>query len=199
MDTLFSFLPPRACQAVVPRSQSKWGKILEKNHFWQIGTVVQLCLNGTERNKLEHLHDIGPVSLRPLSSSEVDLWLDLLLECQLHSSDFPELNKHLSRKSLQDLYLGKGILGRWLIFFHQQPVGVLAIAGPQLEYLGVLPEYRDRGIGQTIMRIIVDEPLNVSQLSVDGRNSSARHIYEKLGWEEMHERCDVFYRAHPLD
>lgn len=63
--------------------------------------------------------------------------------------------------------------------------------------LGLLPEYRGKGLGETLMRRILkgfaDEGAKGLRLWVTIENAPAFNLYEKLGFMEIEERSKVYY------
>ena len=68
---------------------------------------------------------------------------------------------------------------------------------PWLSYLGIVPEFRRRGLGRAMtlhtLRSVSERPVAHVTLSVDARNLPARRLYQALGFVET-ESNEVLLR-----
>jgi mycothiol synthase len=76
-----------------------------------------------------------------------------------------------------------------------------SIGGELVGYIGtvgVLPEYRGRGIAQALMRqtllYIASQGMDSATLFVEDTNKPARALYEKMGWYPVH-RTDHYWKT----
>jgi mycothiol synthase len=74
--------------------------------------------------------------------------------------------------------------------------------GKQIGYIGtvgVLPEYRGRGIAEALIRqtlgYLASRGMNTATLFVEDRNTAARHLYDKLGWKRVYRTDHYWKRA----
>jgi ribosomal protein S18 acetylase RimI-like enzyme len=129
---------------------------------------------------------------------------DTLQRTYQGSADCPELG---SVRTTDEVIAGHVAQGRhdparwWLALDGGRPVGVLLLTeradAPawDLSYLGVIPEARRRGIGETLaLKAVRDARAGGAcelTLAVDARNRPARALYRRLGFEEV-ERREVY-------
>ena len=115
--------------------------------------------------------------------------------------DCPELN---GRRTIEEIIAGHEHQGRfrpelwWLVQEGGRPVGVVLLTelpGPEgweLSYVGVVPEARRRGIGQTLSQWALHEAKQAGmpqlKVAVDTRNHPARQLYEKMGFVHHDQR-----------
>lgn|GEM_PF-3673546 len=70
--------------------------------------------------------------------------------------------------------------------------------------VGVLPQYRGRGIGESLVRLtlqhIARQGIERATLLVEDQNTNARRLYERMGWRAVY-RTDYYWKqlASPLD
>ncbi|MEO5951479.1 MAG: GNAT family N-acetyltransferase, partial [Chloroflexia bacterium] len=74
------------------------------------------------------------------------------------------------------------------------------LAGEQIGYIGtvgVLPEYRGRGIAAALLyqtlEYLASKGISSATLFVEDQNRNARRLYDKLGWRYMY-RTDHYWR-----
>ena len=74
-------------------------------------------------------------------------------------------------------------------------------AGVEVGYIGtvgVIPEYRRRGIAEALIRhtlaYLAARGLNSATLFVERQNVAARHIYDAMGWQPIY-RTDHYWKA----
>ncbi len=110
--------------------------------------------------------------------------------------DCPELNGVRTIEEIIDGHRAQGIWRPetwWLASVDGAPAGVVMLTeladgdGWDLSYVGVVPEFRGRGLGQSLAlhAMAAAKNRNALQLlvAVDQRNTPARHLYESLGFE----------------
>lgn len=136
----------------------------------------------------------------------IDEFHDTLARSFDGGRDFPELD---GRRSLQDMLDGYQAAGYdphrwWLLREAGRPVGVVLLTEVEpgriwdLAYVGVMPEFRRRGHGRTLVAkaIAAAHGAGVSELtlSVDARNQPALALYRAAAFAER-ERGDVYLRV----
>jgi len=74
------------------------------------------------------------------------------------------------------------------------------VAGQQVGYIGtvgVLPEYRGRGIARALVQqtlaYLAGLGLHSATLFVEDHNTPARRLYDKLGWRQVY-RTDHYWK-----
>jgi mycothiol synthase len=118
--------------------------------------------------------------------------------------DCPELN---GVRTIDEIMAGHRAQGKfhpdfwWLAFVDDVPAGVVLLtemadgASWELAYLGVVPEYRGRGLARSLlthaMHALSERPAAHVILAVDERNRPARRLYESLGFVQI-ESSDVY-------
>ena len=116
----------------------------------------------------------------------------------LDTLDCPELN---GKRSLDEILAGHRGQGKfhpdfwWLALDDATPVGVLILTEMpdgstwELAYLGIVPEYRRRGIGRAMtlhaLHALRNQPASRLLLAVDERNWPALRLYQALGFVEI--------------
>ncbi len=117
--------------------------------------------------------------------------------------DCPELN---GRRTIEEILAGHRAQGKfhpdfwWLTLDGDVPVGVMLLVEMpdettwELAYLGIVPEYRRRGLGRAMtlhaLHALRARSAGQMLLAVDERNAPALRLYETLGFEEV-ERNQV--------
>lgn len=118
--------------------------------------------------------------------------------------DCPELNGVRTMEEVLDGHRAQGIWHPetwWLVRVQDVPAGVVLLAElPErdawdLSYLGVVPEFRQRGLGRKMiersLRAVAEAHGVKMHVAVDRRNHPARRLYEKLGFQATGAR-EVF-------
>ncbi len=120
------------------------------------------------------------------------------------TEDCPEIT---NARTLDEIMEGHRAQGRfdpdvwWVAFDDENAVGVLLLcsvpecAAYDLSYVGVVPEYRGRGLGVEMMHhalaFVRQTGVSKLTLAVDGRNLPAWKLYTKLGFVPLDAR-EVF-------
>jgi ribosomal protein S18 acetylase RimI-like enzyme len=116
----------------------------------------------------------------------------------LDTLDCPELN---GKRTLDEILAGHRGQGKfhpdfwWLAYDDTTPVGILILAEMpdgstwELAYLGIVPEYRRRGLGRAMtlhaLHALQHQPAARLLLAVDERNLPALRLYRSLGFLEI--------------
>ena len=130
-------------------------------------------------------------SLLPLFAATLERTYDGTLDC-------PELN---GKRTIDEIIAGHRGQGTfhpefwWLAYDGATPVGVVILVEMpdgstwELAYLGIVPEYRRRGLGRAMtlraMRALSAQPATRLSLAVDERNLAALRLYQSLGFVEL--------------
>jgi mycothiol synthase len=133
------------------------------------------------------------LQLRPVSAKQHELFIETLVETYNDSADCAELN---GIRDPDDLLLEYQVHSYfppkwWLLWEGKAQVGVLVLSpgmnqSCELSYFGLIPSARGRKLGQLLFQHAVEEALTLAQevnLSVDERNTVARQLYLKAGFQ----------------
>lgn len=93
------------------------------------------------------------------------------------------LNTHFPNTDVSVIFLNEHPIGRLNVNRGQESYRILAIA--------LLPEFRRRGIGRSLIKDILEEAANFRKkvyLQVGWHNGSARALYEQLGFEMVEDK-----------
>jgi mycothiol synthase len=139
----------------------------------------------------------------PKNAAEFAVTLERTYEGTL---DCPELN---GMRSIDEIIAGHRGQGRfdpqcwWLAYDGARPAGVALLAEMpdavtwELAYVGVVPEYRQRGIGRFLtlhaLHALLTRPATRMTLVVDDRNAPARRLYTSLGFVETEISTVLLY------
>jgi GNAT superfamily N-acetyltransferase len=120
--------------------------------------------------------------------------------------DCPEL---CGRRSMEEVLAGHRGEGKfdpnfwWLIFEGDAPAGVLMLMEQldgvtwDLAYLGVVPEFRRRGLGRRTLghalQSLRTQPATQLTVAVDGRNAPAMRLYEAHGFVKFESSEVLLY------
>jgi ribosomal protein S18 acetylase RimI-like enzyme len=134
-------------------------------------------------------------SLRPLFAATLERTYEATLDC-------PELN---GIRTIDEILAGHQGQAKfhpqlwWLSFHDATPIGVVMLVelcdgAWELAYLGIVPEFRQRGFGRAMTLHALHALRNQAAvrllLAVDARNTPALRLYEALGFVEI-EANDV--------
>lgn len=133
----------------------------------------------------------------PFAEAGADLAVETILATYDGSLDCPELDGVRSADDVRAGYAAAfdGSAG-WLASLGGEPVGVGILLpderGVELAYLGLVPAARGRGLGGVLLNqaLALADGADV-RLSVDARNTPARRLYERAGFEPTFQR-DVY-------
>lgn len=195
-------------QCLLQISQVRERRVLLVNGFEQIARLA--CLRWSNF-KTRDVGDGIDVSCHddlthhvydPLS--DTDRFARLIEATWTNSLDCPKLN---GRRSGEDALRSHddGDTSRWWVYQSAgQDVGLALVSKSgasslSVNYTGVVPSARHKGIGREIIRRIQDHAASKKwtvNLSVDISNTPAVHIYESLGFKTVRE-LDVIGRFHP--
>lgn len=195
----------RLAQTLLSSSEKKLAVPLERNGFAHITTLhylrhfLDLSAEEIARNeKLEYR------SVIDLPSNVVE---NVLLRTYVDSLDCPEVNLHRSAAQALAGHRGNSVLftkNWWVAFADNEPVAVLLCNDMDdntwdIAYLGVVSEARQQGFGRDLVQHALfeakaDDMLTVT-LTVDERNTPARKLYRKMGFEPFDEKVVYLWTA----
>jgi ribosomal protein S18 acetylase RimI-like enzyme len=105
-----------------------------------------------------------------------------LVRAHDESLDCPELHGRLTPDEVlagyRDTAPDPG--GWWLAVADDQPAGVLLMNGNELTFLGVVPEWRGKGVGRRLLEMALARTSGLT-LVVDARNAPAIRLYRSAG------------------
>jgi len=137
------------------------------------------------------------LQVMPFAAAGAKLAIDTILATYAGSLDCPELDGVRTADDVRAGYTTAfdGSAG-WLACLDAQPVGVGILLpdshGVELAYLGLIPEARGRGLGVALLKQALSRAGGADvRLSVDARNTPARRLYERAGFEPTVRR-DVY-------
>jgi ribosomal protein S18 acetylase RimI-like enzyme len=115
-----------------------------------------------------------------------------LIRAHDDSLDCPELHAVLTPDDVLAGYrdVAPDPAGWWLAVADDQPAGVLLLNGEELTFLGVVPEWRDKGVGRRMLELALEQAPALS-LVVDARNAPAIQLYKSAGLDVVGAR-EVF-------
>lgn len=184
----------KIAQATASQHDLAWAAPLLRNGFQRVTSLCQME------------HDLRPPALEPAPTLRIERFRPALAadfsrtleRTYAGTLDCPELNGVRSMDEILAGHRGQGKFNPdywWLIYDGPTTVGVVILVELadgltwELAYLGVVPEFRRRGLGQSMMvhalHAVRAEPATRLTLAVDARNRPARRLYESLGFVEV--------------
>lgn len=155
---------------------------------------------------LERAEDLpGELAFIPLASENRTVFRDTLLASFAGSLDCPEIVGSRSEAELLHSY-GMDAAGprEWFrVDRGHEPIGVVlleaaAVSRFELTYVGIVPDYRGRGLGRELIRFAQQHARNRGathlDLSVDERNHPALGLYRAQGFQASGAR--LVFLAH---
>jgi ribosomal protein S18 acetylase RimI-like enzyme len=188
----------KIAQVIVPTEESQTLLPLACHGFVPAGPMLFL------QHDLAALPDESPLAglrLVPLPNADSDLFARTLNRTYEGTLDFPELSNVRTIDEILASYRASPVFRpeHWLLaFLDDEPAGVLMLSeldpleGWDLTYLGVVPEQRKKGVGQSLvasaLRLVADAAGARLDVAVDARNRPALQLYGRLGFQLMGER-----------
>ena len=171
--------------------------------------VTQLDYLQHDLQALPPASPASAVQLEPYAPANAVAFAQTLERSYEGTLDCPELNGVRTVAEVLDGHRAQGIWHPetwWLILVDNLPAGVVLLNelpdrdGWDLSYVGIVPEYRRRGLGEqaTIraLQAVSDADGLTLHVAVDRRNHPARRLYEKLGFQRSGRR-EVFIHVFP--
>jgi len=135
----------------------------------------------------------------------------VLLKTYENSQDCPQLNGLRKSSKVLEGYRAQGrfLPEHWyLVTSNSQDVGVLILANHaeganwELVYMGVVPEFRARGVGRAILQFALGQAKDADAervvLAVDEKNHPGREMYRRAGFVPW-DRRRVYARLRKFD
>ncbi len=140
----------------------------------------------------------NPISTRlllvPYSNCDIGEYQDTLIRCHDESLDCPELNGLRTTEEVLAGYRDSAPDPSkwWLARLDGNPVGIVIFGEETLDFLGIRPEYRGRGLGRELLDLAIGfgQPFS---LIVDERNGPALGLYLSAGIHPVGSR-EVFIK-----
>ena len=178
----------KAVQTLLPAEDVGLAGPLVRAGFRHVTRVWQMAApapDGEPRLTANPYPDCDPATFRVTLSRAHDASLDC-----------PELHGLLTPDELLASYRDAADpTGWWLAVADDQPAGVLLLNGNDLTFLGVVPEFRGRGVGRFLFDLALRQSPTLS-LIVDARNAPAFQLYRSAGLEVVGAR-EVFLHFPP--
>ena len=137
----------------------------------------------------------------PLTDVSDDVIAATLERTYIGTLDFPELSGVRTPDDVMAAYRTNPILRPAhcrLAYVDGQPAGILLLGevetleGWDLNYLGVVPEMRRRGLGRALVSVAIDIVSHAGgthlDIAVDARNAPAIQLYEAAGFQLFDRR-----------
>jgi ribosomal protein S18 acetylase RimI-like enzyme len=188
----------RLVQALLEDADRDLAPLYLANGFTKLTRLVYL------QRKLDARPIAAPLPAVDFVSYADDLrldFLDVMARSYIGSLDCPEMNGVRLPDEVFESHKAQGEFNpkRWLLAKTAGAwVGCLFLAGLnnlnalEVAYVGVVPEFRSRGLGRELVRQALREGIAASvdfiTLAVDARNAPARHVYRQEGFETWDER-----------
>ena len=147
-----------------------------------------------------------PAGLRllPYAPDRRAIFVDALARSAEQSLDCPAMHALRTADEAFDGHANAGVPwpGQWRVLVDEtthQGVGLLVVsgmpgdAGSEITYLGLAPELRGRGVGQTVLQHALNTAARVAPgkpvaLGVDALNGPAIRLYKKAGFRRVDQR-----------
>lgn len=116
------------------------------------------------------------------TTADRDTFVRTLIATHADTLDCPELN------AVRTAADAPTFAQEFVAWHAGEAVGVVALDGAELSYLGLTPSARGRGFGDELLRFAIRTAGGVIHLSVDNRNTPARRLYERHAFAETGRR-----------
>lgn len=173
---------------------------LQHRNFRREHSYWQLRLNDIRNQPLSKLPD--GIAVRSFSNLELDpaIWADLIIRSFNESANAAGVLAQLNEPGVSldgyffavDESTGKEV--------GTSRARIDQLAGEAIGYIGtvgVLPEYRGRGIAAALLSqtltYLASKGITTATLFVEDQNKNARRLYDRLGWRYMY-RTDHYWR-----
>ncbi|WP_020470707.1 GNAT family N-acetyltransferase [Zavarzinella formosa] len=179
-------------QTFLPPEQHELAGPLLRHGFTHVTDVIHLeHPGGLIAPPLEHLEIVSSPDVK---SPE---YRRLVMRCHDDSLDCPELNRH---RTVDDLLTGYQDIaperdGWRMAVWHGAPVGIAITSPGELSFIGLIPEVRGQGLGSVFLRQILDRMGSPCRLIVDERNTPAKRMYARMGFQATAARHVLLWFA----
>lgn len=140
------------------------------------------------------LQKFGNIRFVPFHEIPSEQWRELVESTYIGTLDVPELNGLRNTESTLRGY-ASGIQGNpktwWVVTCESENVGCVLVTPTgadccELTYVGLVPQWRGKGLSKSIMNFVRDWAMNTSiqgiHLAVDIRNTPAIRLYQSCGF-----------------
>ena len=185
-------------QTLLTENELPLAEPLLRHGFTRVTTLLSMICDLQSTNAPPTTDDWQFV---PFSEETKPRFQDTIARSYVDTLDFPEL---LGTRSLDEVLEGHKYHGQfdprfWLLAEHHgRPAAVLLLTEVpgwsewELAYLGVVPEFRGRGVGKMLTALAISMSRNTGarrlHVSVDVRNEPARRLYEQAGFHLESEK-----------
>lgn len=199
----------RLVQALLEDADGELAPLYLANGFKKLTRLIYL------QRKLDSRAIAAPLPAVDFVTYADDLrsdFLEVMNRSYVGSLDCPEMNGVRLPEEVFESHKAQGEFSpkRWLLAKTQGAwVGCLFLAGLsslnalEVAYVGVVPEFRGRGLGRELVRQALREGVAAGvgfiTLAVDARNAPARHVYRQEGFETWDERDAYVWVLDPAE
>lgn len=185
----------KVAQAFLPPEEAGRGAPLLRAGFRHVTRVWEMTAG---RIPVERSTSVSRLTAVRYPDYDPSTFHSTLVHAHDDSLDCPELHGVLSPDEMLAGYRDSAPdpSGWWLALADNRPAGVLLLHGEQLTFLGVVPEWRGRGIGRRLLDLALKRADGLT-LIVDVRNTPAIRLYQSVGLEIVGAREVFLYFSGP--
>jgi ribosomal protein S18 acetylase RimI-like enzyme len=185
----------KVAQAFLPPEEAGRATPLLRAGFRHVTRVWHLTARGRRMDRTASAPRQTTIQYRNCNRSAFHA---TLVRAHDDSLDCPELHGVLSPDEMLAGYrdTAPDPAGWWLAIAEHRPAGVLLLNGDQLTFLGVVPEWRGRGVGRRLLDLALERAAELT-LIVDARNTPAIQLYQSAGLEVVGAREVFLYFPGP--
>ncbi len=195
-------------QCLLDPEVTSWRTILQRHGFEHLADLSMLThsLDGV----LPDVPAIEPTSVTFQGPDHVNRFARLLRRTYIDTRDCPRLNGLRTPHQALAAHRAAGQFDprQWRLYAVDGQDAGLMLVSPHPEdnmrevvYMGVVPEFRQRGLGRYMLTRVLHEARAAGCrgvfLAVDEQNQPARHLYAKLGFEPTRRLCVLGMLAAP--
>jgi GNAT superfamily N-acetyltransferase len=189
----------RLVQTLLPPESDRETRVYDRSGFTYLAELIYM----ERQEEVRPLTDRATLPLTWASYSPVnhEMFARTIAGTYAGSLDCAALN---GLREIEDVLATHKSIGEfnpswWLVGLHKgEPVGTILLAyqperaSGEVVYMGVLPDWRGRGIGSALMhqagRLARQHAISVLSLAVDDRNRPAKCLYARFGFDEVARR-----------
>jgi mycothiol synthase len=187
----------KVVQAFLPPEEAEPARPLERAGFRHVTQVCQMIApSAATRPQSRSSRRPGArtatpprISVLPFSDCDAATFHAVLVRAHDEALDCPELHGLLTPDEMVAGYrdAAPDPAGWWLALADDHPAGALILNGDQLAFLGVVPEFRGRGVGRRLLALAMEQAPGLT-LIVDVRNTPAIRLYQSVGFDVVGSR-----------
>ncbi len=191
----------KVCQAFAAAGEEAEMKPLERAGFRHTTQLVFLARDVSPGYELA-----GTLSFVAVRQPFPEDFSSTLLATHRETRDCPELNTARTPDEICNGFVCSDRAESYLVRDHGECVGVVLLepidapGAAELTYVGVVPEFRGRGLGAELVKFAIAKVSGawnaVLNVSVDARNAPAMRLYARHGFAE-YDRREVWLASWP--